>query len=258
MYAPLYPVPSQTSHLDFNRYGEPIHPLPRRVIARGMSQQVSIELRPASFKVFRLATSMSDTVLAKSLVVSMGESIRSMNTQLARLIMPESQPLPPYRVWRVELPDPDEWTLLDFPVTMLPNLSRTLVEESDHTLDQKDIQPTDVFVVEFGQGDGWLAQLTQPAPPPTIQGPPLTPAPLFNPGGGFFDRMNKTTVSSASTSVMKVETYRSSFTLGSWSKTTTPLKGKKSIERGTLGLGNMSVRSTPAVCFFCPDRISVL
>ena len=253
VYAPLYSVLSQISHRDVNRYGEPIRPLPRRVIARGMSQQVSIELRPPSFKVFQLATSISGTVSAKSLVVSMGETIRSMNAQLARLIMPEIQPLPPYRVWRVEIPDPDEWTFLEFPVNKLPKLSGTLVEESDHTLDQKDIQPSDVFVVEFRQGDSWLAQLPQTAPPPTVKGPPPPPAPLFNSNEGFFNRMSKTTASSASTSVMTVETYRSSFSLANWSKTTTSLKGKKSIERGTLGLGNMSVRVTPVLCFFCLD-----
>ncbi|RDB15775.1 Ubiquitin carboxyl-terminal hydrolase 4 [Hypsizygus marmoreus] len=230
-------VPEEVWKLFFDWYGEAIHPLPRRVIERGTSKQTSIELRPPTLKVFRLAKAKSEGPCYLAITISSGETIKALNEQLAAAVVLDPQDRASYRVWKIE-PVEDDWTALEFPASMLSSSNGKILEASDQTIEEADIQSDDCFVVEFMQDNAWIidASATVPPPPLTVAGRPGAPAPLFNSNDGFFNRMGKSTTSSASTSLIKTDNYYNSLT-PSWKTPST--QKEKALEPGTLGLGNM-------------------
>lgn len=234
------------------RYGEPIHPLPRRVIERGTLKQVSIELRPPSFKALRLEASASNLPRPyPSITVSLGETVKYLNAQLATAVtpVPEAQ-LPAYRVWKIN--PYDEWNSIEISSSMLKSSYGIIFNDSEKTLEEEGLQSDDCFVVEFKQGESWIENLDPviPSPPSTVAGRPTLAAPLFNSSEGFFNRMNinRTNKSNttASTSVTKIDD-RSDSLLPYW-KTQASQKVIKAIDPGILGLGNMLV-----LRFFLPS-----
>jgi ubiquitin carboxyl-terminal hydrolase 4/11/15 len=109
-----------------------------------------------------------------------------------------------------------------------------ILDASDKTLEEAGIELDDAFVVEFKQSDGWIAE----APRSILQ-----PAPVFNSDEGFFNRMS-TTLSPVSS----VTSYSGGYFNGSGTSVSKPsvaltLSNNKSfmktLEPGTLGLGNM-------------------
>ncbi|KAF9460519.1 hypothetical protein BDZ94DRAFT_1265773 [Collybia nuda] len=211
-------------------YGEAIHPLPRRVIARGASKITSIELRPPRLKVLRLVKGAETSQPFPYITVSSGDTIKTLCTKLAEAVSPNTKMKSSYRIWKIDILR-DEWASLEFPAASLLESGGKLLEESDKTLEEEGVELDDAFVVEFEQANGWIADDPKipPKPPITIAGRPGVPAPIFKPGGGFFNQMGVNASSSSTTSV----TGSSS----DW-KTTTSRK-EKVIEPGTLGLGNM-------------------
>lgn len=178
--------------------------------------------------------------------MSSSDTIKMLNANLATAVAHEPKAQPPSRVWKIE-PVDDDWTSVDFPTNMIRTQNGKLLPDSDKTLEEELIESGDYFVVEFKEADGWVTDTQEDVQPPpiTVAGRPGVPAPLFNSGQGFFDRMGKG--STSSTSLTKSDNF---FSLTpSWKKTSTQ---EKNVEPGTLGLGNMFVISIRLVQLFTP------
>ena len=224
------------------RYGPPIHPLPRRVIARGAAKQATIELRPLRLKVFRLVKAYVDheSTPHPYLTISAGETISTLCSQLAAAASPDGQTSSPYRIW--SLPS-DDSTQTEFLGSQLPLTDARIIEESEQTLEEKELESDDSFVVEFKQPDGWIVEVPKAAPL-AIEAPP----PIFHSTDGFFNKMSSTRPSTSSMVPYRSALYNAfSITSSSsrLSSTAVTLPGKgisKAMDPGTLGLGNMSVQ----------------
>ncbi|KAG6908782.1 hypothetical protein DXG01_003311 [Tephrocybe rancida] len=227
-------VPEEVWRCFINWYGDAITPLPRRVIERGSSKQVSLELHPPVVKVFQLAKEKTDTVPYRRITVSAGETLKSFNSLLVNALAREGQENTASRVWKIYSDSiDDDWTSLVFPSSLLTNSNAKILEGSaEKTVEEEAVDSDDCFVVEFKDESGWLGDLVLP-PPSTVSG---RPGPLFNSKDGFFDRMSKPSSSTtASTSVTRVDNGYSLST-PSWKSN---LSKEKALEPGTLGLGNM-------------------
>lgn len=229
------------------RYGLPIHPLPRRVIARGAAKHATIELRPLHLKVFRLVKAYVDheSTLHPYLTISAGETISSLCSQLAAAVLPDGQTSSPYRIWSLPSDDSTQTEFLwaELLGSQLPLSQAKIIEESEQTLEEKELESDDAFVVEFKQSDGWIVEVPKAAPL-AIEAPP----PVFRSNDGFFNKMSSTLPSTSSMVPYKSTLYNAfsitSSTARSPSSTAVTLPGKgisKAIDPGTLGLGNMSV-----------------
>jgi ubiquitin carboxyl-terminal hydrolase 4/11/15 len=223
------------------RYGPPIHPLPRRVIARGAAKQATIELRPLRLKVFRLVKAYVDRESTPHpyLTISAGETISTLCSQLAAAVSPDGQSSSPYRIW--SLPS-DDSTRTEFLGSQLPLSDARIIEESEQTLEEKELESDDAFVVEFKQSDGWIAEVPKAAPLA------IEPPPVFHSTDGFFNKMSSTRSSTSSMVPYKSALYNafsitSSSSRSSSTAVTLPGKGiSKAMDPGTLGLGNMLVQ----------------
>ncbi|KAF8966337.1 hypothetical protein BDZ97DRAFT_1809088 [Flammula alnicola] len=236
-------VPQEIWDLFVEWYGYPIGTLPRRVIARGAAKLPALELRPLRLKVFRLVKAFTSPSNPphRWLTISAGETISDLCTKLAKAVSLGTETQSPYRVWKVGVVSEDQGEI-DFLGSQLPTSDAKIVEEGEKTLEEEGVESDDAFVVEFKQADGWIAE-----PPKAIQKSAAfeTPRPLFNSNDGFFNKMS-TGISSSPTAA---QTYKPSFYdgfTGSASKTAStaltlpnskPLT--KTLEPGTLGLGNM-------------------
>ncbi|KAF7370332.1 hypothetical protein MSAN_00664600 [Mycena sanguinolenta] len=212
-------------------YGEPKHPLPRKVILRGQQQEASVELNPLRMTVMRMvssATAASGT--ARSISISCAATLLDFNKALADTLRPPSAPANmPFRVWKVNAPPPAGFDSEEFPVDDFSTYECENIGGTAKTLEEIGLMHGDAFVVEF-KAPAWLVD----SPPPPSQPPPLEaapPAPLFAPGTGFFERLGggstRSTASSFGSSLTRALT-------GSTSSSKT-----QALEPGTLGLGNM-------------------
>lgn len=240
---------------DLYRYGEAKQPLARRVIARGNSRQVSLELYPLRLRVLRLAKGTSevntDGPSHPYVTISAGDTIKALCERLANVVSPDPRTYTPYRVWGITTVD-ENWNYAQFPSSLLASCDWKLVKESTKTVGEEGIESDDGFVVEFKQPDGWIWD------PPKLQNKAFAilgrrepSAPLFNSNDGFFNRMGSG-ISSSSSSFKASESFQSNL-LSAPSKPSTsslPFNNRhtKSLEPGTLGLGNMSVDFMPLLC----------
>ncbi|KAG6832675.1 hypothetical protein H0H87_000857 [Tephrocybe sp. NHM501043] len=225
-------VPQEVWRCFISWYGDAIRPLPRRVIERGSSKQITLELWPPSVKVFRLAKTKSDFPTFVYISVSAGETVKTFNRLLAARAAQQSQKDAAFRVWKIA-PVDEDWKSMNFPLSMLQDANGKILEDSaDKTAEDEGIISDDCFVVEFKDESGWPSDSALP-PPPTVTG---APPPLFNSKDGFFDRMSKATTPSATalTSVTRGDNSYG-FSTPSWKSTAKD----KPLEPGILGLGNM-------------------
>jgi ubiquitin carboxyl-terminal hydrolase 4/11/15 len=136
----------------------------------------------------------------------------------------------PYRIWKIGIALNDSQEI-EYPVSQLPMSDAKILDASDKTLVEEAVELDDAFVVEFKQLDGWIAE----APRSLLQ-----PAPVFNSDEGFFNRMVATTLSPVSSAPYQGGHFSAPGT--SLSKPSVTLSNKsfmKTLEPGTLGLGNM-------------------
>ena len=220
------------------RYGLPIHPLPRRVIARGVAKQATLELRPLRLKVFRLVKAYLDheSTPHPYLTISAGETVSTLCSQLAAAVSPDGQTSSPYRIWSIPSDDSNQTEFLG---SQLPVSDAKIIEESEQTLEEKELESDDAFVVEYKQPDGWIVEAPKAAPL-AIEAPP----PIFHSTDGFFNKMSSTRPSTSSMVPYKSALYNAFSVTSSSSRpsaTAVTLPAYKAMDPGTLGLGNMSV-----------------
>lgn len=201
---------------------------------------MQLELHPPRLRVQRL-TKISrapnpDGPTHPYVVISSGETIKTLCDRLASAVSPDPSLKTPYRVWKVDGTE-DDWKYDEFPESILPSTEKKLIEESSKTLEEEGIQSEDGFVVEFKQSDGWIVDLKEA----TKESLPST-TPLFQSGRGFFDRMGSST-SSTSTSFKATDSFYDGLTNSKGSSSSFSSSNSrgnlKTLEPGTLGLGNM-------------------
>jgi len=237
--------PLINSYQTGTRYGPAIHPLPRRVIARGAAKLPALELLPLRLKVFRLVKSLGSTNSSHPWVtISAGETIGELCTKLADAVSPDKETKSPYRVWNLKA-DLDDRTETEFLGSQLPTSDAKIVEESDKSLEEDGIVSDDAFVVEFKQPDGWIADA-----PKAVQTGVVAlenSQPLFNSREGFFNRMStlspQRSANSYTRTVFSDRLTNSASRSTSTAMTVVNKSFMKKLEPGTLGLGNMSVQS---------------
>ncbi|KAF8887293.1 hypothetical protein BD779DRAFT_1527312 [Infundibulicybe gibba] len=229
-------VPEETwSHL-ISWYGKASHPLPRRVIARGNLKEPTLELRPLRLKVIRLTSASNQSALEAPshphLVISAGETAKTLCTRLAAAVTPSSTTHLPYRVWQATKSE-DDWNFDEFPSSHLESVGGRLLEESSKTLQEISIEPEDGFIVEFKQLNGWIVDLSKPA---SSANSAADPPPLFDSRNSFFGRFMPSTPAPVAAPLPTTSTASSKMAVRS---STTPFRSTKPMEPGTLGLGNM-------------------
>ncbi|PPQ64778.1 hypothetical protein CVT24_007864 [Panaeolus cyanescens] len=212
-------------------FGLPIHPIPRRVVGRGKNKEPTLELYPFRFVVYELVTDWgleSVNTPRTSITISAGETLQTLCTDLAKAIRPDSTGTP-YRVWKVD----STFTNSSLRITLaqMKECSPKIVDADPKILEDEDFQSDDAFVVEFMQTGGWIADAQS-------LNAVEEPAPIFNSSQSFFNAFNTKSYAPATPPRPNTTTFLSnrapttSLTTGSGSIT-------KSLEPGTLGLGNM-------------------
>jgi ubiquitin carboxyl-terminal hydrolase 4/11/15 len=199
----------------------------------------SIELRPLRFRLFKLVKEASTDTESKPswITISAGETVTKLSSEIANAIHPASNTTSPYRIWSIETAPEDE-NAFELTSSHLSDARAKIVDGSDKTLEEVSMESDDAFVVEFKQEDGWIVE----APKATTATPAASnPAPLFNSNEGFFNKMTST-ISPPKTTTTTVAPFKSPggfFDNYSNSSSITNKSITKSLEPGTLGLGNM-------------------
>jgi len=226
------------SHRNFHRilmlirYGEPAHILPRKVIPRGMSKTLGLELRPPRLKVLLLQR--SDSILISGpphpyVTASMADTIADLCSQLA---LPFSRYKAfPSRIWSI---DSSDFNGSLYPSSRLRQDDPKILIPSDETLEEALVEPDDAFVVEFMENGFFidsekiLRKGTQSDVPP----------PLFSSDTDFFSQKfgsSSTLTGSKIASTSKIPGLFKSSAFGSLINN----RNLPAPDPGTLGLGNM-------------------
>jgi ubiquitin carboxyl-terminal hydrolase 4/11 len=202
--------------------------LPRRAIARGRNQEISVELHPPRLRVIRLTSRPPsldwklkswEPVSHPILDVSTQTTIHEMCREFATATASGQTPVGPYRVWKVKT----EFDYPELPYEIMKKGEPKLIESSDKTIEEEGIQDEDSFTVEFKEGDDWIVDTNDFEPPP-----------LFG-GASFFDKFGSSSSSVTSVKPAAQGTGRKINNLfGNKDK-------EKALEPGILGLGNMWV-----------------
>ncbi|KAF9563070.1 cysteine proteinase [Agrocybe pediades] len=231
-------VPQHIWELFVAWYGLAAQPLPRRIIARGALRTPTLELRPLRLKAYKLVLEISDSSIQHHwLTISAGETISKLCAELAITIPKPATAPGPFRIWRINSTLEDT-TELEFPSSRLSNLDVKVVEESDKTLEEEGVESDDVFVVEYKTLNGWLMEIPKPVP----QSTGFTfenPRPLFDSNDNFFNKMSNSFTSPTKATTAVFQGLGSPPSKPSTALTLPNKSIAKSIEPGTLGLGNM-------------------
>ncbi|EEB97627.1 hypothetical protein MPER_03019, partial [Moniliophthora perniciosa FA553] len=219
-------------------YGPPPTIIARKTISRGEQKQISLELHPPRFRVLQLSDEAADSLQVDTpspsyVTLSSHDTLKAFCNRAAKSVSPNQGFMGPHRVWKVDTNADDfDFNFSKYPISRLDTDSKNLVLGSDKTIEEALLETDDAFAVEFKDED-WIVDLV---------GEPPAPKPLFSSGDGFFNRMTPKPFSSTTT-----KSYDTSITtFGSKSTpttSTTKMNGSlsKSLEPGTLGLGNMFV-----------------
>lgn len=220
------------------RYGEPAHPLPRKVIARGIFQKATLELRPPCLGVLLLEHSDSMDITGpphEYVTVSDKDTVRHLCTTLAAAVSTKHSAA---RVWKVETNDDFEGSL--YPSARLREDGAEVLDPSDETVEESRIEHGDTFIVEFVQNGSFLVDPKNlPGKASSLPNSQVeVPAPLFSSGTDFFGRMSSKKSESGSPSSKIASSSKSANgyfkSFGSGNSRTQTVQ-----EPGTLGLGNM-------------------
>ncbi|KAJ7180962.1 hypothetical protein C8R46DRAFT_1071015 [Mycena filopes] len=222
-------------------YGEPKHPLPRKVITRGEAKEPTVELYPFRMTVMRMVRTRSVTPdEAASLTISSAETVSDLTHALATRVRPRDLPeSTPFRVWKADAPPTAGFDLEEFLVDDLSTYECEIVDGSAKSLEEAGFQQSDAFVVEFKSPEGWLVENVGAVPqlPPLEDAIPLAPTvPLFPSGEGFFAKMGNQRPTQRSSSPKITSPFFGPFGRNAASSSSA---ASKPLEPGTLGLGNM-------------------
>ncbi|KAJ7698969.1 hypothetical protein B0H17DRAFT_1049841 [Mycena rosella] len=218
-------------------YGEPKFPLPRHVILRGEQKQANVELYPLRVNALRMTrTRSTNDTDPPSITISCADTVLSLNTALEARMRPVGVTEPgPFRVWKVHSPPPIGFASEEFAVDDMTPYPCEIVDGTSKSLEEVGFAHDDHFVVEFKDPlTGWLVQSPVELLPPLETA--VTDAPLFPSSEGFFARLG----SQSSSSTQRPASPRNSSPFSSFTRgALTGSSSTKTLEPGTLGLGNM-------------------
>ncbi|THH21501.1 hypothetical protein EW146_g63 [Bondarzewia mesenterica] len=249
-------VPEDAWHLLVNWYGQPSHPISRKVIRRGMRRQLGLELQPPRLRVFRLTDAPNSTASSSSrdkifINESITASVRDLIKDLATAV--GSTSTEDHRVWKVDAGDTDG---SEYPSGFIissfrddEKISSEILEPSDRTLEDELIESTDAFAVEFAKNGKWLISLPIDKKTTAVSALDVAPPPLFSHDSDFFSRLGQSSTSTSTAVVSSISGTVSSSSIQASSvllKPAAPISVSSTNRRkqqsqapGTLGLGNM-------------------
>ncbi|KZT63497.1 cysteine proteinase [Daedalea quercina L-15889] len=223
-------------------YGKARHELPRKVIARGVQNEPTLELHPLRLKAHILTSSAVPGVTRppRFVTVSVQDTMDDLYKTLAN---PSTIASRMYRIWRLVENDS---SLDQVPCTpkQLKQCGATQIQPSSRKVGEELIEPGDSFVVEFQEDGIWVVDSSEVTPRPVFDSQSTvtqsTPK-LFGPDSEFFGQFlanaSSTSVSNVTSSPAKPVLSNMPDRIGS-SAVVPRSKGGGS-EPGTLGLGNM-------------------
>ncbi|KAF9054527.1 hypothetical protein BJ165DRAFT_1439580 [Panaeolus papilionaceus] len=226
-------VPSASWDSLVAAFGTPLHPIPRRVVGRGRNKEPTVDLHPSQFKVYSLVNDLpsgEENRPHATITLSGGETLNTLCSELAKAIRQDPAGSP-YRVWKVDSILPD--SSLHVTWSQMKEWSPKIVDSDPKIIEDENFQSGDAFIVEFKQSEGWIAD-AQSLNTATIE----EPAPIFNSSQGFFNSFNSkpygpaTPPRPSTTNFLSNRNPTTAISTGSGSIS-------KSLEPGTLGLGNM-------------------
>ncbi|EKM50435.1 uncharacterized protein PHACADRAFT_129620 [Phanerochaete carnosa HHB-10118-sp] len=230
-------LPQEAWDLIVSWYGEPNTPIPRKVIKRGLAQEITLELFPPKLYAHVLTPDSAGALTPSTpveVVVSSTDALRDVRKKLFDAVCSDSANAE-FKVWAL-----GEWqptskyiSLSEFKRMDAPD---QLVGDT-HTFEDSVFEDQDAFAVEVKQDGQWLVQDTkdsQTALSSSQQTPPADnePTPLFQSGSDFFSQMQ-------AKKPQPVSTLKSAIAAIRETKDPRPAPKASTITPGTLGLGNM-------------------
>lgn len=226
------------------RYGQPAHPLPRKVMAVGVRQEPTLEIRPPRIKSLLLVQSNDPAITGPgdpSLTLSADTTVQELRERMFRLYSSETTQVS-YRIWRL-LPPRTAVTGFQYPTSRLLEVGGELLnDEGSKTLEEALIQSGDLLAVEVAQEGNWLVNADKvPATTDAEVAKEELPPPLFASENNFFDRMQtrSSTASESKAVTLMPSTQYLGPKLPSKFGTSRFVTTAKARDPGTLGLGNM-------------------
>jgi ubiquitin carboxyl-terminal hydrolase 4/11/15 len=222
------------------RYGTPEQsPIKRKVIARGIQREPSIELHPPRFRYFLLTDEPANRMVHGDKELYFTTSYVSTTSALHRDLADKFHRTEEHRIWQITLSN--EPTGTNYPSGAL-SLSEARLNEPGNKLIGDVISASDAFIVEFKENGKWVTDTTTDTNETgTVED--RAPLPLFSQGGDFFSRMGGSSSTSFGRSTLTINGLTSPSGLSSTSSlsksTTIAARPRASIKPGTLGLGNL-------------------
>jgi ubiquitin carboxyl-terminal hydrolase 4/11 len=211
-----------------------VHPLPRKVIARGIAQEPALELHPPMFKALLLSDdSNADTITGPPPPVISLSSKDSVKTLFRHLANAFPSNVGPYRIWRIEVEDVDGSI---YPPSKITTNNGMLVLETDTSIEDSTMQSGDTFVVEFKKGSEWTITNSQRDATSIIKADGLPPL-LGSKNDHFSQKSSSSKSANAIINSVMSKAVSTSF-MGSSGFGASNSRSKPQ-QPGTLGLGNM-------------------
>ncbi|CCM00357.1 uncharacterized protein FIBRA_02387 [Fibroporia radiculosa] len=239
-------VPQQVWEWFTRWYGQPHQSLPRKVVARGVQAELSLELHPLKIRMHILSadTASQPETPPRYATVSSVASVTDLVTTLATS-MSDLAATSSWRAWKLA-DDSRPLDSLYCTSTQLKERGATLVDPSTRSVEDALIQSGDSFVYEEESLTSWVVDANtvsaQPVAASASTSEPITtnstPPKVFGSDGDFFSQMQAKLTSPAKTSLAAPSALKPSVTIKPTSATSSRYKAS-SLEPGTLGLGNM-------------------
>jgi ubiquitin carboxyl-terminal hydrolase 4/11 len=218
----------------FHSYGDPTLPLPRKVIAQGISNQLMIELHPLLLRVVRVVEqSTSDTGPSiPPVAVSVGATLIELSKALAS---PFNMNDTPHRIWTEVRPD----TSTLYSLQQLIEDRAQLLKESEESVGKQMIESGDVFAIEFQENGNWLVDADKmgSGAMELFSSAIVPPPPLFSSGNDFFLTLQSNLAMGSQGSGSTNKKTPAAKITKTFGATSSSSRGDR--EPGTLGLGNM-------------------
>ncbi|GBE86464.1 cysteine proteinase [Sparassis crispa] len=244
-------VPEQVWMLFVEWYGEPPFPLPRKVIARGIIEEPSLELHPPQVKLYVLTRATHTGVPGVTnppygVSISIKDTLKSVCESFFQRCTECASGTKSYRVWKLA-DGGSSWGQLHVTPDMLKQRGATLLEPTQRTVEEEMIESGDAFVVEFREDGEWLVDAgelssgqTSTASSSTSQSTSTTGiGTLFNSETNFFNQIQTKTPASTivSSGISSSSTLKPAVSIKPGFSAGRPKD--INLEPGILGLGNM-------------------
>ncbi|EMD38909.1 hypothetical protein CERSUDRAFT_104201 [Gelatoporia subvermispora B] len=225
-------------------YGHARQPQPRKVIARGLANEPSLEIHPPRVNVYTLTAFAPPgiTVRPREVTISSQDTMIAVYRSFAEEFAKTEVDQRKYRVWK--LADGASHNNIRYTPDLLKLHGATLLQPSEKTVGEELIEAGDGFVVEFQGSDQWVVDAAEIPASGSLGTSQETETaapsqPLFSDGSDFFSSLQlqkrSTSPKQESTSLSSAFSPRRM-----WSDPDSSAKANaKTVVPGTLGLGNM-------------------